>query len=249
MITACLTYFRSLSLLNLEAALFSLRMQDLSQVEQIVVLDNDSPDSSDSIREVITAQGFPVPVVFQSVKHGDASRAHSWSTNTAVRLARTPWVFFTRADYILDYDLLRRSAECMGPDCFVVGDGYHLHQDVASCERTSWRHKGPTALQQISGSRVGYTVIDSGVWMSSVEAFHRVGGLDEGLTAWGHAQTHFQYKLHKAGTVFVRIPEVMFYHPIHGAQRDLTLANQQLSARGLNVKELWARYEGEHAYR
>lgn len=103
MITICCTYFRSLTLANLEAALYSVRRQDFSQVEEVVVLDNNTDDPAGAIEAVIDAQQFPVRVRFLSCKHEDLSRTQSWSTNVAVREARTPWVFCTRADYLLDF--------------------------------------------------------------------------------------------------------------------------------------------------
>src|SRR6516165_12803253 len=101
MITICLTYFRSLTLTNLRAALDSIRCQNLTRVERIVVVDNNTDDQRDEIEAIATA-AFTVPVVFRSFKHGDPTRTHAWSTNMAVRDASTPWGFFTRADYILD---------------------------------------------------------------------------------------------------------------------------------------------------
>jgi hypothetical protein len=72
--------------------------------------------------------------------------------------------------------------------------------------------------------------------------------LDESLTVWGHAQTLFQYQLHEKGVEFVRIPEVLFYHPQHSAPRDLNLAHQQLRERGVALDKLWARHDGAQVY-
>jgi GT2 family glycosyltransferase len=84
--------------------------------------------------------------------------------------------------------------------------------------------------------------------MLPVKAFKQVGGLCEELTAWGHAQTHFQWKLHQAGVEFVRVPQVLFYHPHHGGERDIEVAHEQLKQQGLEIRDLWARYEGVNPY-
>jgi hypothetical protein len=73
--------------------------------------------------------------------------------------------------------------------------------------------------------------------------------LDERLSAWGHAQTDFQYRLHRAGTEFVVVQETLFYHPQHAGPRDITLAHQELYNNvGADIKSLWARYEGEQLH-
>jgi GT2 family glycosyltransferase len=78
--------------------------------------------------------------------------------------------------------------------------------------------------------------------------YDRIGGFDERLSAWGHAQTEFQYRMHRGGVEFVRLPETLFYHPGHGGDKDMGLANQQLAEVGTDLKVMWARYHGESPY-
>lgn len=253
MITICLTYFRSLSLANLRAALYSVRRQDLSGVAELVVVDNGTDDPAERIQEAIDAEGFPIPVRLLSFKHGDPRRTHPWSANVAVRAAGTEWVLFTRADYILDFGLVRGFFDLLdrapaGADFFMTGDVCHLGVDVGECERSDWRERGTEALLDLPCRIDGYTEIDAGVWFLTRAAFERVGGLDEGLDAWGHAQTHFQWKLHSTGTVFTKVERPMFYHPLHAAPRDIHMAHAQLEARGIDLRQLWARYTGEQPY-
>lgn len=253
-ITICLTYFKSLSLANLSAALYSVLRQDLSQVEEIVIVDNNTDDGESTVRYavnyllgLIPLVKFMVPVRVLSFKHGDDQKTHTWSANVAVREARTQWVLFTRADYLLDPTLLKKFSELMADGRFVTSNMMHLNVDVAGCEQTEWR-RNVKMLQTLPGAIVDYTHIDAGVWMLDRASFDKVGGLDETLSAWGHAQTHFQYKLHRAGVRFVRIPEVMFYHPQHVAPRDMALAHQQLRDLDIDIHDLWARYEGAKPY-
>src|SRR5258708_2152204 len=98
------------------------------------------------------------------------------------------------------------------------------------------------------GTEFDYTLIDAGVWMARKDAFRRVDGMDEGMTAWGHAQTDFQHRLWKAGTEFVRVPETLFWHPFHGGHRDIDVAHAQLVAKGGDLKAMWSRYEGVSPY-
>src|SRR6266496_1762984 len=147
MITICFTYFKSLTLANLRAALYSVRRQDLSRVDSLVVVDNNTDDSPDDIQTAINELSFPVPVRLLSFKHGDSSKTHSWSTNAAVREALTPWVLFIRADYLLDFSLLKRFTDIIDSrpfdwDGFIMSDGYHLSTNVESCEQTEWRSLG-----------------------------------------------------------------------------------------------------------
>jgi hypothetical protein len=247
MISICCTYYRSLTLANLAAALYSIRQQNFAHVQELIVVDNNTDDEPTAIREVIDALAFPVPVTLDSIKHGDRSRTHAWSTNRAVAFVTTPQVLFTRADYLLDFAAVDRVvAATTSAHQFVIGGYYDLHVEIQSCEQTEWRRRGPTVLRSLGGHEYGHTIIDSGVWFTSRLAFDRVGGLDERLVAYGHAQTHFQHKLYQAGVAFVRLPEVLFYHPRHGYEvpRDLTIAHQQLEAIGVHLTDLWARYDG-----
>lgn len=247
MITICLTYFKSLTLANLDAALYSVSKQDLSLVDEIVLLDNDSYDNFEDIQAIIDRYTFAAPVRLLSFKHKDPARTHSWSTNQAVKHADTPWILFTRADYLLSFDAVERFSQAVGNDNqFIVGGYYDVTIDIHACERYPWRVEGPHVLRSF-GREYDHVLIDAGVWMTRKATFDKVGGLDERLTAWGHAQTHFQHKLFCAGVEFVRIPYVLFYHPAHGyvAPKDIGLSHAQLrEVTGLDIKECWARYAG-----
>lgn len=256
MITICFTYFRSLALINLEAALFSVQAQDLSNVEKIIVVDNNTYDSVEEIQAVIDLQQFSVPVELLSFKHGDPTRTHSWSTNVAVRAAQTPWVLFTRADYILDFTLIQRFQEIVHTKeydlhgvwrGFITSNAYHLYVDIGVCEQTPWR-LDPRILRDLSGKEEDYTIVDTGVWMSRRDSFNDVDGLNERLSAWGHAQTHFQWKLFQSGVEFVRIPEPLFFHPRHSAEREIEVAHEQLREQGIDLKKMWSRYHGVSPY-
>jgi glycosyltransferase involved in cell wall biosynthesis len=254
-VTVSLTYFKSLTLDHLRAALHSIRKQAfLDSVQELVVVDNDTADTQPEIAAVINEAQFTIPTRLLSFKHGDANKTHSWSANVAFRESRTNWTFFTRADYLLDPGFIVRclqqaAARSQGWDGFVTGDCFWLHTDIAAVEATAWRREGAAVLRNLPGTIAAHSIIDTGVWMTTRAAFERVNGLDENLTAWGHAQTHFQWKLHQAGTEMVRIPEVLYYHPHHGAPRDLSVANAQLAQQGIDIKDLWKRYDGEHIYR
>lgn len=242
-ITICLVYFRSLSLANLQAALYTLSKQDFSRVNSIAVFDNNTGDSYREILGVINEFYFPVPVVFSTDKHGNKDRTHAWSTNKAVCHVETSWVLMTRADYLLAFDVVEkfvkeRDRHHQDWDGFITGYGSHLSLDIKACDQEDWRERGPVTLP---GTWYTYTDVDTGVWLARRDAFDRVGGLDERLTAWGHAQTHFQWKLYQTGTEFVQIPEVLFFHPDHGGEKDLDLAHRQLAELGVDLREMWSR--------
>lgn len=245
-ITICLTYFKSLTLANLDAALHSVRQQDLSQVKELIVVDNDTQDDEVSILDVVESFGFPIPKRVLSFKHGDAGKTHAWSTNRAVQEVTTDLLFFTRADYLLRFDALEKMLEAKGAlPAFATGDGCHLHQDIARCEETAWRDAGP---QIFHGTNYDYTLIDTGVWLAPKQAVDAIGGLDESLSAWGHAQTDFQHRLYCAGTPFVKAAETLFWHPLHAAPRDIDLAHAQLAQKGSNLQAMWSRYTGVSPY-
>jgi len=251
-VTICLVYFRSLTLSNLEAALYSVRQQDMTRVNSVVVIDNNTDDSIKSIQHLIERTDFHVPVYFSSFKHKDSSKTHAWSTNAAVERVETSWIFFTRADYLLEFDAVEKCVAAISHENqFIVGGYYDVGLDVHRCEQLSWRRDGPTVLRP-HGREFDHVMIDSGVWLTSREVFNRVGGMDESMTVWGHAQTVFQHKIHQAGVEFVRVPSIVFYHTAHGYEvpRDHGAATLQLESMGLNIRELWARYDGpDNPYR
>lgn len=253
MITVCCTYFKSLTLSNLSAALYSVSRQDLSRVDEIIVVDNDTLDSRESIQDVIDAQQFTVPARFVSTKHGDPTRQQAWSTNFTVSQAQSPWIFYTRADYLLDFNILAKFVSVIDSkppnwSGFIVSHGCHLGSSVEDCERTDWRQRGPRIF---TGAEFDYTEIDSGVWMTTKSAYDKIGGFDERLNQWGHAQTEFQYRMHLSGVEFVRLRETLFFHPFHGGPRDIDAAHAQLAQIGMDRSQLqamWARYEGPKFY-
>lgn len=255
MISVAFTYFKSLTLANLSAALYSVSRQDLSRVDEIIVVDNDTHDDQSAIQEVIVAQSFsvPVPVRFISTKHGDPTRQQAWSTNFTVSHAHSPWIFYTRADYLLDFNILAKFVSVIGSkpanwQGFIVSHGCHLGSSIEDCEQTNWRMAGPRIF---TGAEFDYTEIDSGVWMATKAAYDNIGGFDERLSAWGHAQTEFQYRMHLSGVEFVRVRETLFFHPFHGGSRDIDAAHAQLQQIGMDrsqLQKMWERYEGQKFY-
>jgi GT2 family glycosyltransferase len=213
----------------------------------MVLVDNNTDDSTESIQEVVDGIGFSFPIKVRSYKHGDSSRTHSWSSNIAVKEAKSPWIFFCRADYLLADQTLEKFTANLEGDIFVSSRGCHLECGLPEVELTRWRGHGSQILTGL-GTLYDYTNIDSGVWLARRESFLRVGGLDEKLTAWGHAQTHFQWKLFNSGVEFVCHPEVLFFHMQHGGEKDMDLANRQLMEQGVSLQEMWARYQGPRMY-
>ena len=192
--------------------------------------------------------GFTVPVYFSSFKHRDKTKTHAWSTNAAVERAQTSWVFFTRADYILDWGIVNEFVQIADKkpedwNGFITSYGFHLNHDIGHVNFTNWRHVDEFP-RHLPGVLIDYSKVDTGVWMMPKAGFNAVGGLDERLSAWGHAQTHFQHKLWEAGTEFVVIPKTMFFHPLHSAERDLDLANRQIAEIGADLRGMWARHPG-----
>lgn len=251
MITICLTYFKSLTLANFVAALYSVRQQDFSNVKEVLIFDNDTSTRPADIFRVVDELDFYVPVKLYQFTHGDSMKTHSYSTNQAIKRVKTPWILFTRADYILEFDALEKMQALIPFEDwrgFVTARFRHLHVDISECNRSNWRAGGPNRFRSMPGNDEYYSKIDSGVWLTRKNVFDSVGGLDETLTAWGHAQTHFQYKLYKAGVEFREVPEVLFYHPAHGGERDIDIAHEQLRDLGVDIKEMWSRYEGPSPY-
>lgn len=244
----CFVYFRSLTLQHLDAAWYSLSRQDFSRVAQVNVLDNNTDDSEYDITQVLARYRLPVPIRFESLKHGRSDRAQSWSVNYVCReMSSAPLVFFTRADYILDFDIVRRfhalyeaSRDNFAEETFITSHAYHMAYDERGDQRIEgfrdieihgWREKGPqTLLTDVNGWRVDSSDTDAGVWLTRRSNLHRAGWMDERLSAWGYQQTVFQKRIKETGTKIIQIPEYLFFHQHHAAPRSYDIAKEQLAA-------------------
>lgn len=239
-------YFNTLSLDHLDAAWYALSKQRFEGVTAVRFLDNNTPDDKNAIAKVLLRYKMPVPVHIESCKHGDPTRTQSWSVNTSVRSVTTPLVFFTRADYILDFDCLQAFRwEWMQhhPDWrgFVTSYAYHMAYDARGDQRTigfrdieqhDWRTLGAYILRHaVNGWDVTSSDTDAGVWLMRRADWEAVGGENEGLVAWGLQQTVFQQALHDAGVEIAQIPAYLFFHQHHGGTfRDYDRALAELEA-------------------
>lgn len=248
MTTICLVHFKTMPMASLEAAVWSLRQQDLSRIDEIVIVDNNSDALPSDIYALTSTLYIRTRVI--SSKHQDLTRTHAWATNLVVAQVESPWFLMTRSDYLLASNTLEKfhaviDAQPSDWNGFVTGDGSHLTVPLGECERLGWRQRG---VESLGGSRFDYTLIDAGVWMMRRAAFDKIEGLNEGLAAWGHSQTEFQYRLYASGVDFIRVPEVLFVHPLHAGERDIAKANEQLAASGGDLKNMWDRYHGVSPY-
>ena len=144
MITICLTHFKCLTLKHLSAALHSVRQQDFTHVEKIIIADNDTNVDAEALLATVNALSFPVPVSILRLEHGDPKKTHAYSTNQVVERAQTPWIFFTRADYILHFDALKKIGGATKWGQFGTSYFKHLHVGIDDVERTAWRTTKPS---------------------------------------------------------------------------------------------------------
>lgn len=255
MIDIAFVFFRTLDLRHLDAALYSLSRQDFTEVGSVFILDNNTTFTPDQIEAVVQRYPVPVPVEVGYGKHGDPNKTQSWSVNAVMRRCQSPWVFFTRADYILDASTLARFAAVRDqhpPDWrgFVTSYAYHMAFDergdqriegFRDIEQHDWRTRGAQVLlTDVNGWRVDSSHLDAGVWLTRRALWAEVGGLDERLHAWGYQQTVFQRALREHGVDIVQIPEFLFFHQHHAAPRSYDVAKAQLAETGLTVEALQA---------
>lgn len=252
MIEVCFVYFNAIRLCHLDAAWYSLSAQDFSDVSCVRFLDNNTQDSPEEIGAVLDRYPLPVPVCREFCKHGRIDRTHSWSVNRVVSgVPEDSIVFFTRGDYILDFDVISKFAEEFArhqEGAFVTGYAHHMAYDERGDQRvdgfrdiepTEWRTHGTgRLLERINGWRVNTSDVDAGVWLTRRALLTTVGGFDESLTAWGYQQTVFQHRLRLAGVEIVQIPEYLFFHQHHAAPRNYDVAKQQLRDRGIDLDDL-----------
>jgi len=254
-VSICFVYFKTLELRHLDAAWFSVSKQDFSYVNTVYFLDNSTDDDLFAIQEVLSRYPLPVPLVFCSDKHGRSDRTQSWSVNRVCQMAVGPWIFFTRADYILDFDAVTRMAgraramEAAGQKPFVSGWCWQMAYDreaanlnaFVDIEQYGWREKGMAALLPGPDGTGGHpyafrfheTDRDAGVWMTQKTYMAQAGWMNEKMVSWGFQQSVWQRVLQRsAGVTCHAIEDYLFAHQHHWAPRDFTTAHDEYGRFG-----------------
>lgn len=247
-VDVCFVHFRTLNLLHLDAAWFSLSKQDFSLVNCVFFLDNNTPDSVESILEVLDRHPIPVPLYFCSDKHGNLNRTQSWSVNRVCKAAFGPWIFFTRSDYILSFDCMSRMMAASYPTLstggkpFVSGWCWQMAYDREAknidahvdIEQYGWREEGmPALLQHPYAFRFHETDQDAGVWLTKKEYLEKVGWMNEGLISWGYQQSEFQRLLrNRVGVSCISVLDYLFAHQHHYADRNFDRASLEWQKHG-----------------
>jgi hypothetical protein len=248
MIDICFVHFRTLNLEHLDAAWYSLSKQDFSGVRNVFFLDNNTEYSPDSILSVLYRYPLPCPLWLNFHKHGLSDRTQSWSVNTVCKAALSPWVFFTRTDYILAFDCLSKLWEraegltAQGLRCFLSGWCWQMAYDrearnidaQVDIEQYNWRELGMEALlRHPYAFRFHETDQDAGVWLTKKENLARAGWMNEGMVSWGFQQSTFQRALRNQAAVHCEaIQDYLFAHQHHYAERDFGKASQEYLNHG-----------------
>lgn len=241
-------YFRTLDLIHLDAAWYSLSRQDFTGVNSVVFLDNNTDQSPEAIDEVLDRYPLPVPLTIINTKHGDPTKTQSWSVNTVVRRCEGPWIFFTRADYILAFDCVTRlramanealvqnlrpfvSAWCWQMAYDSNAGNIDGHVDI---EQYGWREGGMAALQKHPYAiRFHDTDQDAGVWLTHKDWFIEAGWMNEQMAGWGYQQSTFQRALHlRSKVTCMAVQDYLFAHQHHYAVRDFAQADREYRLHG-----------------
>lgn len=241
-------YFRTLNLTHLDAAWFSVSKQDFTNVRSIQFLDNNTLDTEEEIRAVLARYEMPVPVNMEFSKHGDERRTQSWSVNHVCRdMCEGPYIFFTRADYILAFDCLQRfrdhcyQMESRGQKTFISGWCWQMAYDREAqnidanvdIEQYNWRERGMEALlEHPYAFRFHETCLDAGVWMSKKDHLEAGGWMNENLVSWGYQQSTFQRMLGRANVFCQNLDGYCFAHQHHYAERNFDVAGAEYSQFG-----------------
>jgi hypothetical protein len=243
----CFVHFRSLNLIHLDAAWYSLSRQGFQGVKSVQFLDNNTDDSPEAIQEVLNRYPIPVPVNVEFSKHGDPSRTQSWSVNHVCRdMAEGPDIFFTRSDYILSFDCLQRFRHFIADQpatqkIFASGWCWQMAYDREAknidanidIEQYNWRHLGMEALlQHPYAFRFHETHLDAGVWMTRKKYLEEAGWMNEKLVSWGYQQSTFQRFLERNNVRCLAIQDYLFAHQHHYAVRNFDLASAEYSQHG-----------------
>jgi hypothetical protein len=243
----CFVYFRSLNLDHLDAAWYSLSRQNFDGIKSIQFLDNNTDDSPSSIMAVLDRYHMPVPVNASFIKHGDPNKTQSWSVNHVCReMATGPYIFFTRADYILAFDCIQRFRKEIfdrpKERIFVSGWCWQMSYDREAqdagadinIEDYDWRTHGMSALlKHPYAFKFHETDQDAGVWMTKREYMAGAGWMNEGMVSWGYQQSTFQRALSILYHVrCLAIQDYLFAHQHHYVDRNFLKARIEYNLHG-----------------
>ena len=249
-LSICFVHFRSLNLTHLDAAWYSLSKQDLTGVNGIWFLDNNSDDDPMEISKVLWRYGqfWKTGTLHTEYnKHGDPTKTQSWSVNQVCQAAAGPEIFFTRSDYILAFDCLARMREEARniPRAFVSGWCWQMAYDREArnidanvdIEQYGWRERGmPALLEHPYAFRFHETDQDAGVWFTNKQYLADAGWMNEGMVSWGYQQSTFQRALRReAGVQCVAVQDYLFAHQHHYAVRDFEKAQREYREHGGGV--------------
>lgn len=238
-----LIHFKTCSVDNLRLALRSVASQDLSRVAHLMVYNNDSGISLESIAILLDEEfNHRRFVAIAHDTHGDPTKTHPYSVNRAFATLPGPGIFITRSDYILSPDAIpmaieeaeRMQAEGLKP--FVTGLCYQSAYDRderAYPDYGDISGKSFEELLALPGHTFGETDQDAGVFLTLKE-YWRLCPLNEKLSAWGYAQSTWQRQLvNEVGVSMRALQRVLFFHQQHGEwDRDHGLARAQYNQFG-----------------
>jgi GT2 family glycosyltransferase len=238
MLSIVFTFYQTLDLNHLERAVYSLAQQvELGEIaDELVFVDNNTVYHPDQIREIVEQHHWPRPS-YHFQKHGDNNRRHSWSANYGFRAAANEFVFFTRADYILMEDALKRMSEEAGdnPKSFVSGWCYQMGYDRQGIttdteppyEAYAWRTNTRYLLQYPYAHEYPETQLDAGVFVTSKTAMDLAGWFDEAMISFGYQQSTLQRQMRSKGIRMVAVQDFLFCHQHHEATRDFAQARRE----------------------
>lgn len=245
----CFVFFRGMNLEHLDAAWFSLHKQDFLHVERVYFLDNNTDYTEFEINAVLKRyERADVEYVKEFAKHGDLTRTQSWSVNRVCQMPPLDtWILFTRADYILAFDALKRMrAQVLEQPTwdqrrFVSGWCWQMAYDREAknidanidIEQYGWRQRGmPALLEHPYAFRFHETDQDAGVWFTKQSYLAEAGWMNEKMTSWGYQQSTFQRALRGIGITCSAIEDYLFAHQHHYAVRDFAKAQDEYNRFG-----------------
>ena len=245
MLSIVFTFYRTLDLNHLERAITSLAKQTIWPLndpkDELLFVDNNTEYDEADIRGVIEPH-FKYPFLnYHSCKHGDPNKRHSWSANYGIRHARNSKIFFTRADYILMEDAIEKMDAIWKEGRFVSGWCWQMgckRQEVADrlClvydkdpeyESYAWRSNVRNLLQHPNAHSFPETDMDAGTYMTSKAAMKVGGWYDEAMIGFGYQQSTLQRRMAEGGIAMMVVPEYLFCHQHHEAERDFDKALQE----------------------
>jgi hypothetical protein len=231
--TLILTCYHTLEVEHLERSLYSLSKQTVMSKYR-VFFDATSQIPRLTIRDLLDKYLKVHEWNCCIEEDGDpAKRNLSWNNNAAIRMAPTQVFVLCRADFVYDFTFCEKVLAAYANEPMSYATSWmFMMPAVQDLDSLGWRENPQRLLENNAGVTSKQIECwkmadkDGPSFCTSKQACEAAGWYDESFTSWGFSQQDIQSRMRAAGVKMKVIPEWLFFHMFHPAERDYAKAQE-----------------------